>query len=69
MKVGDYVLYGDIVWRVWVKHSSGSYQIKNLTPRINYIDNQEVMPEDVEVITKEVADVIRSSYEDVYEYR
>ena len=64
MRKGDYVLYGGLAWRVWLKHSGGTYQIKCLSPHINHINNIEVVPNQVEVITKEVADVIRSSYEE-----
>ena len=64
MKKGDYVLYDGILWEVWLKHSGGSFQIKNLVPTGTAWANIEVSPSDVEVITKEVADVIRSSYEE-----
>jgi len=64
MKVGDYVLYDGIAWRVSMKHARDTYQIKTLEPLKTWIDNIEVVPEDVEVITKEVADVIRSVHEE-----
>jgi len=58
MKKGDYVLYDGIAWRVSLKHTRGTYQIKTLEPLKTWIDNMEVKPEDVEVITKEVADIL-----------
>jgi hypothetical protein len=58
MKVGDYVLCDGLAWRVWINRSRKTYQIKNLTPHVNHIDNMEVKPEEVEVITKEVADIL-----------
>jgi hypothetical protein len=63
MKVGDYVLYDGIVWRVWMKHARDTYQIKTLEPLKTWIDNLEVVPEDVEVFDPAVADVMRSVYE------
>ena len=65
MKIGDYVLFDGLVWEVFLKHAKGrgSYQIKNLIPTGTAWANIEVKPEQVEVITKEVADVIRSVYE------
>jgi hypothetical protein len=58
MKIGDYVLYDGFAWRVWLKHSGGTYQIKNLTPDVNHINNMQVVSNQVEVITKEVADIL-----------
>jgi hypothetical protein len=64
MKIGDYVLYDDMVWIVWMKHARDTYQIKTLEPLKTWIDNLEVVPEDVEVLDKSVADVMRSMYEE-----
>jgi hypothetical protein len=58
MNIGDYVLYGGFAWKVWLKHSGGTYQIKNLTPDVNHINNMQVVSNQVEVITKEVADIL-----------
>jgi len=65
MKVGDYVMYneGNTIWRVEAKHPRNTYQVKNLIPHSTFWDNMEVTPDEVTVITKEVADVIRSAYE------
>lgn len=64
MKRGDYVLCNGTTWRVIKKHESGTIQIQTLQVLPSWIHDMEVKPEDVEVITKEVADVIRSSYEE-----
>jgi hypothetical protein len=58
MKVGDYVLCHGGAWKVIRKHEKGSYQIKTVCPLHNFWDNIEVVPEDVTVITKEVADIL-----------
>ena len=58
MKKGDYVLCDGILWKVWMKHARDTYQIKCLEQSKTYIDNMEVKPEDVTVVTKEVADIL-----------
>jgi hypothetical protein len=60
LKEGDYVLYGGTLWKVWMQHLGGTYQIKTLEPLKTWIDNLEVKPEDVEIITKEVADILNA---------
>ena len=58
MKKGDYVLYDEIIWRVLRKHAEGTYQIKSLEPLKTWVNNTEVKPKDVTVVTKEVADIL-----------
>lgn len=58
MKVDDYVLFDGSAWRVTRKHKLGTIQIQTLEPLKTWINNMEVVPEDVEVITKEVADIL-----------
>ena len=60
MRVGNYVIWGDIAWIVWREHTDGSIQIKTLEPLKTYIDNMQVLPEDCTPITKEVADIMRA---------
>jgi len=63
MKIGDYVLFDDIAWVIIRKHKDGTYQIQTLEPLRIWINNIQVEPKDITVITKEVADVVRSVYE------
>jgi hypothetical protein len=60
MRVGDYLLYSDMVWFVCKEHIDSTIQIKCLTPNITFIDNMQVKPEDCTPITKEVADIMRA---------
>ena len=60
MREGDFVLLGDQLWVVWLKHADNSYQIKSATPLRTWIDNMQVRPQDCTPITKEVADIMRA---------
>ena len=60
MRRGDYVLFDNIAWQVWLKHADGSFQIKCLQPDITWINNMQVKAEDCTPITKEVADIMRA---------
>jgi hypothetical protein len=60
MRKNDYVLLGGLAWQVLRKHKDGTFQIKNLTPKVNHIDNMQVSADQCTLITKEVADIIRS---------
>jgi hypothetical protein len=60
MRRGDYVLFDNIAWQVWLKHADGSFQIKCLQPDLTWVDNTQVKPEDCTPITKEVADIMRA---------
>jgi hypothetical protein len=68
IKVGDYVLLVDLVWKVIKKHRSGTFQVQNLVKDTDFMwDSMEIAPHEVdEIVTKEVADVINAS--NVYKY-
>ena len=57
---GDFVLYDNELWVVWLKHLDGSYQIKSVTPLRSWIDNMQVEPDQCTIVTKEVADIMRT---------
>ena len=58
MRKGEYVLYDDLTWVVWLEHLDGTFQIKCLEPLKTWIDNAQVRPNQCTPITKEVADII-----------
>lgn len=60
MREGDFVLYDNELWVVWLKHLDGSYQIKSVTPKRTWIDNMQVDSKDCTIVTKEVADIMRA---------
>jgi hypothetical protein len=60
MREGDFVLYDNELWVVWLKHLDGSYQIKSVTPLRSWIDNMQVEPDQCTIVTKEVADIMRT---------
>jgi len=59
MRVGSYVLFDDIVWKVWLEHADGSIQIKTIEPLRRWINNIQVSPKDCIPLAKEVVDIMR----------
>ena len=62
MKVGNYVLYTDYVWKVVKRHRNGNYQIERVSGHhLAFWANMEVSKDRGTVIKKEVADVFIAS--------
>lgn len=59
MRKGDYVMFADRAWCVWLEHADGSLQIKCLNSQITGVDNMQVFAHELTKIPKEIADIMR----------
>ena len=59
MRRGDYLIYNDMLWFVWITHLDGSYQIKPVNQGETWVGNMQVRHKDCTPITREVANIMR----------